>query len=81
MLISSSFNIQKKSVSKLIKPGFNVLIEKGAGTSSHFSDADYEAAGAKLVAGDDIWKNSDIVMKVRNSFHSFDFVNSYSISD
>jgi NAD/NADP transhydrogenase alpha subunit len=54
-----------QSVSKLAKPGFNVLIEKGAGSMSHFSDADYEAAGARIVDAEEIWKNSDIVMKVR----------------
>jgi alanine dehydrogenase len=48
----------------LVKPGFNVLIEKGAGSPSFFSDADYEAAGAKIVETDDVWKSSDIVMKV-----------------
>lgn len=53
-----------QSVSKLTKPGFIVLIEKGAGSSSHFSDADYEAAGAKVVDAEEVWKKSDIVMKV-----------------
>mmetsp|Transcript_22695 Transcript_22695/g.53599 ORF Transcript_22695/g.53599 Transcript_22695/m.53599 type:complete len:1064 (-) Transcript_22695:132-3323(-) len=54
-----------ESVSKLVKPGFSVLVEKGAGASSHFSDADYEAAGAKVVETGDVWKKSDIVMKIR----------------
>eukprot|EP00985_Skeletonema_marinoi_P004018 scaffold1755_cov123-Skeletonema_marinoi.AAC.5 len=53
-----------ESVSKLVKPGFNVLIEKGAGSSSHFSDAEYASAGAKIVEAEEVWKNSDIVMKV-----------------
>jgi len=53
------------SVAKLVKPGFNVLVEEGAGASSYFHDADYEAAGAKVVPADDVWKNSDIVMKLR----------------
>lgn len=53
-----------ESVSKLIKPGFNVVVEKGAGSPSHFSDADYEAAGAKVVDAGDVWK-SDIIMKLR----------------
>ena len=56
-------------MSKLTKPGFKVLIEKGAGSSSHFSDAEYEAAGAKVVDAGDVWKNSDIVMKVRVEGH------------
>ncbi|KAL3761616.1 hypothetical protein ACHAWU_000103 [Discostella pseudostelligera] len=54
-----------ESVSKLTKPGFSVLIEKGAGSSSHFSDAEYEAAGAKVVGAEEVWKKSDIVMKLR----------------
>ena len=53
-------------MSKLTKPGFSVLIEKGAGAPSHFSDAEYELAGAKIVEAEEIWKNSDIVMKVSN---------------
>ncbi|KAL7444380.1 hypothetical protein ACHAXH_009980 [Discostella pseudostelligera] len=43
-----------ESVSKLTKPGFSVLIEKGAGSSSHFSDAEYEAAGAKVVEAEEL---------------------------
>ena len=54
-----------ESVQRLVKPGFNVVMEAGAGEASHFSDADYEAAGAKIVSKDDVWKESDIVMKVR----------------
>uniref|UniRef100_A0A6V2B5X5 NAD(P) transhydrogenase, mitochondrial n=5 Tax=Ditylum brightwellii TaxID=49249 RepID=A0A6V2B5X5_9STRA len=53
-----------ETVSKLTAPGFSVLIESGAGAASHFSDKDYEAAGAKIVAADDVWK-SDLVMKLR----------------
>jgi hypothetical protein len=55
----------EKSVSKLTKPGFRVLIERGTGSALHFSDADYEAAGAKVADADDVWRDSDIVMKVR----------------
>jgi hypothetical protein len=54
-----------ESVQRLVKPGFNVAIEKGAGEPSFFSDADYEAAGAKIVSTDDVWKQSDIVLKLR----------------
>ena len=51
---------------QLIKLGFNVAIEKDAGANANYSDAAYEAAGceAGLNAGD-IWKNSDIILKVR----------------
>lgn len=52
-----------ESVGRLVKPGFQVLIEKGAGEGAHFTDQAYEAAGATIV--DDVWKDSDIVLKVR----------------
>ena len=51
-----------ESVERLVKPGFTVAIESGAGVPSNFSDADYQAAGAKIV--DNVWKDSDIVLKV-----------------
>lgn len=54
-----------ETVSKLVKPGFSVLVEKDAGFSSHFNDAEYEAAGAKIVTPNEVWKDSDIVMKLR----------------
>ena len=52
-----------ESVKRLVQPGFTVAVEKGAGAASYFSDADYEAAGAKLV--DNAWTDSDIVLKLR----------------
>ena len=54
-----------ESVQRLVKPGFSVLIEDGAGDSSYFSNADYVKAGAKIVSPADIWKDSDIVLKLR----------------
>lgn len=53
-----------ESVKRLVKPGFSVAIEDGAGEPSYFSNADYEDAGAKIVSKDQIWSDSDIVMKV-----------------
>jgi NAD/NADP transhydrogenase alpha subunit len=46
----------------MVAPGFNVVVEDGAGAASYFSNADYEAVGAKVVK--DIWTESDIVLKV-----------------
>lgn len=45
------------------------MVESNAGEPSHFSNADYEATGAKVVPKDQLWKESDIVLKVR-VFHS-----------
>jgi NAD(P) transhydrogenase len=54
-----------ESVQRLVKPGFSVLIEDGAGESSYFSNADYVKAGAKICSPAEIWKDSDIVLKLR----------------
>ena len=53
-----------ESVQRLVKPGFHVLMEDGAGSEAYFSNADYEKSGAKIVAKKEVWKNSDIILKV-----------------
>jgi NAD(P) transhydrogenase subunit alpha len=53
-------------VEKLIKLGFKVVVESGAGEASNFSDESYRAAGAEIVSGGaKLWSTSDIVFKVR----------------
>ena len=53
-------------VEKLIKLGFSVAVESGAGDAANFSDDVYRAAGAEVVAGAAaLWAKSDIVFKVR----------------
>jgi len=53
------------TVKKLIKWGFSVVIEAGAGTGANIQDAAYEAAGATIdPTGDAAW-GSDVVFKVR----------------
>jgi NAD(P) transhydrogenase subunit alpha len=49
-------------VEKLIKLGFAVKVESGAGDAANFADDTYRAAGAQVVA--DAW-DADIVFKVR----------------
>jgi NAD(P) transhydrogenase subunit alpha len=52
-------------VEKLIKLGFNVAVESGAGEGSNCSDDTYRAAGAEIIAGaPQLWAASDIVLKV-----------------
>jgi len=51
--------------SQLIKMGFNVAVESNAGAAANYSDASYAAAGCSVVTVDEIWNDSDIVMKVR----------------
>ena len=51
---------------ELIKLGFDVAVESGAGAAANYSDDAYEAAGCKIVASaDDIWTQSDLILKVR----------------
>ncbi|MEE9239609.1 MAG: Re/Si-specific NAD(P)(+) transhydrogenase subunit alpha [bacterium] len=58
--------------SQLIKLGFEVAIESGAGAAAHFADSAYSEAGVTVVEGAKaIWENSDIILKVRApEFHS-----------
>ena len=50
---------------QLIKMGFDVAVESSAGIAANYSDASYEAAGCSVASRDDIWSNSDIILKVR----------------
>jgi NAD(P) transhydrogenase subunit alpha len=54
-----------EAVEKLIKLGFAVSVESGAGDAANFSDEAYRAAGATVVAdAAQLWASSDIVFKV-----------------
>ncbi len=51
---------------KLIKLGFEVIVESGAGAGANFSDKAYENAGAKISKNaKSTWDESDLVIKVR----------------
>ena len=53
-------------VEKLIKLGFKVAIESGAGEAANFNDETYRTAGADIVAdAAQLWAGADIVFKVR----------------
>jgi len=53
-------------VEKLIKLGFRVSVESGAGAAANFDDASYVAAGATIAeSAAALWSVADIVFKVR----------------
>ncbi len=53
-------------VEKLVKLGFSVAVQSGAGDAANFADDAYRAAGAEVVAdAATLWARSDIVFKVR----------------
>lgn len=53
----------------LIKKGFNVQVEEGAGVNAKFRDSDYANAGAKIVSKDAAF-TSDLVLKIRQPLES-----------
>ena len=53
-------------VEKLIKLGFSVTVESGAGDAANFSDDAYRAAGAEVLpTAAAVWAAADIMFKVR----------------
>jgi len=53
-------------VEKLVKLGFGVTVETGAGAAANFDDASYAAAGARIAgSAAELMAASDIVFKVR----------------
>ncbi|WP_286266414.1 Re/Si-specific NAD(P)(+) transhydrogenase subunit alpha [Thalassotalea atypica] len=53
------------SVKALIKIGFDVAVEKGAGKKSSFNDQDYVDNGATLVSSEQVW-SSGLLYKVNS---------------
>jgi H+-translocating NAD(P) transhydrogenase subunit alpha len=55
-----------EAAEQIIKLGFSVLLESGAGLGADISDEAYKEAGVEIVKdAKALWKKADIVMKVR----------------
>jgi H+-translocating NAD(P) transhydrogenase subunit alpha len=53
-------------VTKLVKLGFSVAVESGAGDAANFADDTYRAADAEVLpSAAEVWARADIVFKVR----------------
>jgi alanine dehydrogenase len=50
--------------------GHDVIVETGAGEGSAFSDAAYEAAGARIGSVDDAWADAELLLKVKEPIRS-----------
>jgi alanine dehydrogenase len=50
---------------ELASRGHSVVIERGAGEGSGFSDQAYESEGAALRAVDEVWNEAEMVLKVK----------------
>jgi len=55
-----------ETVSRLVKLGFEVMVQKDAGAAASFRDSEYETQGAVIV--DDVramWSSADLILKVQ----------------
>ncbi|MGY2081023.1 alanine dehydrogenase [Modestobacter sp. SYSU DS0657] len=53
-------------VTELVAAGHEVLVEHDAGAGSSIPDADFTAAGARIVpTADDVWADADLLLKVK----------------
>jgi alanine dehydrogenase len=50
---------------ELVQRGHDVIVETRAGEGSAFADTAYDAAGARVVSVDDVWGDSELVLKVK----------------
>ena len=50
---------------ELVQRGHEVVVEQGAGLGSSFSDADYEATGARVATVDEVWAQAELLLKVK----------------
>jgi alanine dehydrogenase len=57
--------ITPPGASALVSHGHRVLIERGAGLGSGLTDADYRAAGARLVMARQVWRDAELILKVK----------------
>jgi alanine dehydrogenase len=50
---------------ELVQRGHEVMIESGAGDGSSFTDSAYEGAGARIENVEDVWAESELLLKVK----------------
>lgn len=63
--------ITPAGVDTLVASGHTVTLQAGAGVGSGFSDDDYAAAGARIVAdAEEVWASADLVVKVKEPIAS-----------
>lgn len=54
-----------ETVKRMIKAGFSVTVESGAGFGAHIPDNLYQEAGAEVESGNEnLWTEADIILKV-----------------
>ena len=55
-----------ETVAKLVKGGWTVIVQRGAGEPASFLDRAYEEAGATIAAdANEVWSKADLIVKVQ----------------
>jgi len=62
--------ITPAGASALVSHGHRVLIERGAGLGSGLSDAEYRAAGARMGSVRQVWREAEMILKVKEPLPS-----------
>jgi alanine dehydrogenase len=58
--------ITPAGVSELVRRGHEVAVQAGAGEGSAIHDADFKAAGARIInSADQVWDEADLLLKVK----------------
>ncbi len=57
-------------VSALVAHGHRVLVERGAGNGSGLTDAQYRAAGGRILTACQVWHDAEMVLKVKEPLPS-----------
>jgi alanine dehydrogenase len=55
---------------ELLQRGHDVVVEAGAGEGSAFSDETYGAVGATIGSADDVWRDAELLLKVKEPLPS-----------
>ena len=50
---------------ELVQRGHEVIVEAGAGAGSGFADAAYSAVGARTAPVDEVWRDAELLLKVK----------------
>ena len=62
----SRVGLTPDNVKAYVRAGHTVMIEKGAGLGSGFTDAQYEAAGAVIIpTAEQVWNDAEMIVKVK----------------
>lgn len=57
--------VTPSGVMQLTQAGHHVIVEHAAGESIGFTDDQYRAAGARIADRDTVWREAEMIMKVK----------------